>query len=189
MKPVIADPTSPTIVASVRDEMEAAEIVSALADHGIRAAIIGEFSSGFRAEAPGDVKVVVQQVDVTRAKKILADFVEDCATIDWSTVDFTDDPLCPDEIDRQQPRRCQFSIRTLMALQTCACIGLAIWKGLPSALLMALVLAGGTLALIAVGTVAVASDLTRARQAWRYVGSALIVGFFVLVLISLIRIL
>jgi hypothetical protein len=58
--------------ASVPHEAQAAMIVAALEREGIRAFAAGGFISGFRAEAPGWVKVLVREDELPRAKEILA---------------------------------------------------------------------------------------------------------------------
>ena len=52
-------------------EAEAAIIVAALQDCGIDAMLTGVHTSCFRAEAPGDVSVVVRQADLQRARQTL----------------------------------------------------------------------------------------------------------------------
>jgi len=85
-----ADPKNPEVVAKVRNEIEAAAIVTALAAEGIEATTTGEYTSGFRAEAPGQVSVVVRNADLVRAEQILAEFKEHEPDIDWSNVDVGD---------------------------------------------------------------------------------------------------
>ena len=80
-----ADPNSPKVVKSVPSEVEGAAIVASLAEHGIKASTTGDFTSGFRAEAPGWVEVVVKAEDFERAEKILAQL--DDKPVDWSKVD------------------------------------------------------------------------------------------------------
>ena len=66
------DPANqPETLVSVPNEFEAAMIVSALAARDIDASTAGSFTAGFRAEAPGDVEVVVRQRDLERAKTAL----------------------------------------------------------------------------------------------------------------------
>ena len=79
------DPNSPTTVKSVPSEIEGAAIVAALAEHEIKASTTGDFTSGFRAEAPGWVSVVVKHRDVERAKQILSQL--ESKPVDWSKVD------------------------------------------------------------------------------------------------------
>ena len=81
-----ADPQGPVTVATVRNDVEAAAIISALADHGIEASATGGYTAGFRAEAPGDVTVVVRREHAAAAKKILQGLRGD-QKIDWSEVD------------------------------------------------------------------------------------------------------
>lgn len=53
------------------DEFEARMILGLLEDHGIAAATTGEFSAGFRAEAPGVVRVHVAKRDLEKALQLL----------------------------------------------------------------------------------------------------------------------
>ncbi len=61
----------PVVLAKVATEAEAAMIVQALAGAGIEARAVGGFTSGFRAEVPGQVQVLVREEDVAAARKIL----------------------------------------------------------------------------------------------------------------------
>jgi len=81
------DPESPRAVRTVPSELEAAAIIAALTNHGIEALTTGEYTSGFRAEAPGWVKVVVKYRDLEQADHILAQLEENPDTVDWSKVD------------------------------------------------------------------------------------------------------
>ncbi len=65
------DPNRPVVLTTVPSEMRAAIIVAALSERGIEAQTVGELTSGFRAEAPGDVKILVRQVDLERAQAVL----------------------------------------------------------------------------------------------------------------------
>jgi membrane protease YdiL (CAAX protease family) len=60
------------VLIRVPTEAEASLIVQCLADQGIAAKAVGGFTSGFRAEAPGDVSVLVRHADLARAKIALA---------------------------------------------------------------------------------------------------------------------
>ena len=71
------DPHNPAVLISARDDIEAAALVAALAGRGIEASTTGDFTAGFRAEAPGDVNVIVKQVDLDRARKALAEIEGD----------------------------------------------------------------------------------------------------------------
>ena len=79
------DPESPKTVKSVPSEIEGAAIVAALSEHGIKASTTGDFTSGFRAEAPGWVQVVVRSEDFEKAEQILKQL--DDKPVDWSKVD------------------------------------------------------------------------------------------------------
>lgn len=70
----------------VNDEVTGALIVAELELAKVKATLTGVFTAGFRAEAPGTVKVVVSEKDLVRAKKIL-DSLELDAPVDWSQVD------------------------------------------------------------------------------------------------------
>ena len=72
---------------SAPTEMEAGIIVAALDENGIRATMAGQTVSGFRAEAPGWVQVLVAEEDVPRAQALLAEVRQDRDEIDWSQVD------------------------------------------------------------------------------------------------------
>ena len=58
-------------VAERPDESGAAIIVAVLADEGIKSVATGGFTAGFRAEAPGWVKVKTLARDAERAKEII----------------------------------------------------------------------------------------------------------------------
>lgn len=60
-------------VAERPEEMSASILVSVLRDAGIRAIATGGFTSGFRAEAPGMVKVQTFESDAERAREIIAE--------------------------------------------------------------------------------------------------------------------
>ena len=82
-----ADPNNPEVLTSVRTDVEAAAIVSALAARGIEASTTGGYTAGFRAEAPGLVNVIVKYVDLHGAKIALAEIEQDQPDVDWSQVD------------------------------------------------------------------------------------------------------
>jgi hypothetical protein len=60
-------------VAERPSEGGAAVLVAVLQDAGIRAVATGGFTAGFRAEAPGWVRVQTLERDAERARKILAE--------------------------------------------------------------------------------------------------------------------
>lgn len=65
------DPDSPTVVFSAANAIEASAIVTALEAEGIETTTTGTFTSGFQAEAPGEVRVVVRQSQAEKARKTL----------------------------------------------------------------------------------------------------------------------
>ena len=70
------DSSSLKTVASCVDSAEATAIINRLADHRIQAKAVGGFTSGFQAEAPGEVQIVVRQMDFERANAIVNDLLE-----------------------------------------------------------------------------------------------------------------
>jgi hypothetical protein len=68
-------------------EMEAGMIVAALEQEGIRAAMTGAATAGFRAEAPGWVQVLVAEDDLPRARAVLEELRRESKDIDWSQID------------------------------------------------------------------------------------------------------
>lgn len=66
-----SNPDSPVVLTSVRSDAEASIIVAALAREGIEAQATGGFTSGFQAEAPGEVRVLVHQSDLEAARSLL----------------------------------------------------------------------------------------------------------------------
>ena len=60
-------------LATVSNEVEAQLLVNLLEEHGIVSTAIGGFTSDFRAEAPGAVRVVVKQDNLAAAESVLAD--------------------------------------------------------------------------------------------------------------------
>ena len=84
------DGGGPAVLVSTANDVEAAIIVNALADHGVEASATGGYTSGFKAEAPGEVKVVVKHGDTDRAQKILSEVRSEQGQIDWSNVEFGD---------------------------------------------------------------------------------------------------
>jgi len=79
--------------------VEAAAIVTALAEHGIEAFAVGGYTSGFRAEAPGEVRVVVKHVDADRARQTLAEIGQEPGEVDWSKVDVMETAEAPTPTD------------------------------------------------------------------------------------------
>lgn len=81
------DPNSPVALVNVATEIEANIIIGQLEQRGLDAKAIGGFISSFRAEAPGDVSVVVKQCDLKKAQAALDEIQDDQTEIDWSQVD------------------------------------------------------------------------------------------------------
>ncbi len=79
----------PVVIYSAASEVEATIVANALADVGIESAINGTFSSEFRAEAPGEVRVLIHPGDVAAAKEVLEDIKTD-EEINWDEVDTGD---------------------------------------------------------------------------------------------------
>jgi hypothetical protein len=82
-----SDPNCPCCLSTLSNEIEAAAIVTALADYDIKTSIVGGATSGFKAEAPGNVQILVRQSDLDRAKQALAEIQADQGAVDWSQVD------------------------------------------------------------------------------------------------------
>jgi len=78
---------NPTTLAQYCSEVEAAAILAALSESGIQGTTTGSFTTGFQAEAPGDVTVVVRQSDLPRALEVLAELETVKKDIDWGSVD------------------------------------------------------------------------------------------------------
>lgn len=93
------DPNSPRRLVSVQNEIEAGGLVTALANYGIEARTTGGFTSGFKAEAPGMVQVIVRQADLERARQALAEIQAEQEPVDWSQVDVGE----PDESEPPEP--------------------------------------------------------------------------------------
>ena len=70
------DPTSPTIVATRPDALQAAPLISTLRENGINAVATGSHTSGFQVEIAAEVKVVVPKCDAAKAREILGDAVK-----------------------------------------------------------------------------------------------------------------
>jgi len=75
---------------SAPSEMEAGIILAALEDNGIKATMSGVYTAGFRAEAPGQVQILVSQQDLARAQQVLEAVDDEQQDVDWSQVDVGD---------------------------------------------------------------------------------------------------
>jgi hypothetical protein len=87
-----------------------------------------------------------------------------------------------------EPRRCgfQFGLAALLVLQAVVSLALGIWKGFSGAILASIVVVGIMFALVVAGTVTIASDLSLARAASKYIVRFLIIGFCASCLVSLV---
>ena len=61
----------PVVVTTATSEPMAAILIAQLQGEGIEAQMAGEYTSGFRAEAPGGVQILVHASDAERAREIL----------------------------------------------------------------------------------------------------------------------
>lgn len=66
------EPAEPVAIAFPSTEVEASILQAALEAEGIPSWVLGGLTSGFRAEAPGQAKLVVRAADADRARAILA---------------------------------------------------------------------------------------------------------------------
>jgi len=80
-------PEELTSLTRVATETEVAPIVEALKEAGISATMIGGFTAGFIAEAPGDISIQIFKRDEPAAIEVLKNFKADNAAIDWDQVD------------------------------------------------------------------------------------------------------
>lgn len=71
-------------------EVEATMVADELKRAGIQAEPAGLLTAGFRAEAPGRVKVLVHERDLEQAKALLDEYTHSREEIDWSQVDLGD---------------------------------------------------------------------------------------------------
>lgn len=78
------------VLTSTPHELHSGMIVAALEREGIRARAAGALTAGFRAEAPGWVKILVFEEDLERARDVLRNVETDEEPIDWSQVDVGD---------------------------------------------------------------------------------------------------
>ncbi|CAN5607078.1 hypothetical protein BH10PLA1_BH10PLA1_00540 [soil metagenome] len=68
------DHTGPIVLTSLPNEIVASLLVGLLENDGIRAELSGVLTSAFRAEAPGEVQVLVLPADLARAREVLEDW-------------------------------------------------------------------------------------------------------------------
>ena len=65
------DPNRPVVLTTAATEAQAALIVAALEERGVQAQATGGYTSGFRAAATGEVRILVRQSDLERARDAL----------------------------------------------------------------------------------------------------------------------
>lgn len=66
-------PDKTVVLISLPTEYEAILMVQALEARGIAAYATGALTSGFRAEAPGEVQVLIHESDLDQAREALRD--------------------------------------------------------------------------------------------------------------------
>lgn len=81
------DSTEPVTLAAFTDEIFAVMLVDALSEEGIDAEVAGGITGGFRAEAPGMVKVLVHAGDLKAATAFFTEWEHEGESIDWDEVD------------------------------------------------------------------------------------------------------
>ncbi len=74
-------------LAAFNDEVFAVMLVDALSDAGIEARSAGGITGGFRAEAPGMVKVLVHADDLKKAQAFFIEWEHEGESINWDEVD------------------------------------------------------------------------------------------------------
>ena len=85
--PIMNDKNEPVTLAFFPQELHAQMLADALQDEGIESEVSGGVTGGFRAEAPGMVKVLVRATDLARAKAIFQDWEHQGESVDWDEVD------------------------------------------------------------------------------------------------------
>ena len=83
----MTSPEDIEVLTSVATEPEAAMIIAALKQDDLDAVAEGVLTSALRAEAPGEVRILVRSLDMDRAKVVLNEFQQGPVDVDWSKVD------------------------------------------------------------------------------------------------------
>jgi hypothetical protein len=131
------NPDTLATLATVSTEVEAQLLANMLNDRGIAAVATGGFTSQFRAEAPGVVRVLVKQDDLSVARSVLAEREQErCSSepVDEDREASVYEPrlndYAPSATMNDQPKKpFQFSIAFLLWL-TAVCafvLGIAVW--------------------------------------------------------------
>jgi cyclic pyranopterin monophosphate synthase len=71
------DENGPVTLLTVPNQTEAAIIAHQLETYGIETSTTGDFIAGFRAEAPGNVQILVRAGDLREAQRVLAEIRND----------------------------------------------------------------------------------------------------------------
>ena len=83
----MTDKESVVTLAVFTEDMLAQMLAEALESDGIQCQIEGGITSGFRAEAPTVVKVIIHRTDEVKAKAIFEEWEHAGDSIDWDDVD------------------------------------------------------------------------------------------------------
>lgn len=67
------DPNRPVVLTTKPTEAEAAILAAALENRGVKCWLTGDMTSGLRAEAPGEVRILVRWADLEQAQQALRD--------------------------------------------------------------------------------------------------------------------
>ena len=79
--------SAPRTLLSVVDDVEAADIITALSAYGIQATAVGGFLADFKAGLPGNVQILVRGSDFEEATRALAEIQSGHDPVDWDSVD------------------------------------------------------------------------------------------------------
>ena len=82
----MTDESRTSVLARLTSEWQADIIADVLRDRGIDAEVAGGLTSGFRAEAPGLVRVIVPEEQCAVALAALEAHQKEASEIDWSKV-------------------------------------------------------------------------------------------------------
>lgn len=86
-------PDTLAVLLRVSTEIEASLIIQRLENYGINATAVGGLTTGFRAEAPGTVSVMVKSADLFAAQTALATIREESSN----------QPSSDDDEDEEKP--------------------------------------------------------------------------------------
>jgi hypothetical protein len=172
-----SEPLSTVVLVSTPNEVEAALIVDTLVAHGIRATMAGAYAAGFHAEAPGEVRILVNAADARQAWKVLTEIQGVSGEFDGDPIDI-DEGQTPDgstlEPMPASQHSFQFSLRSLLLLQLIVSIVLTVVCVVKGEVVLAGLVAGLGLGLTILGTIKIAADLNRARHVWQTLAGPLI---------------